>query len=865
MQLTLPVQHPASSQFGTSNSDLYAYLYIKDTKPIMTTSSAELTIAYQACLNEAIHQSPALIERWSAALADFLPGKAAATSIQTEKSSFRQAIVALKTHQHGLGQRFVLELTQSIAEDGKPSGAKKNGAGRSLSSISFDDLELMGDNQVQETLDGARLQQTLSQSCEFELAGFSARLSTAQGFHKVRADKNPLRPEVMAGALIKAFRHSQMDTTSQSRLLVHGALLMGSELQTLYITLNDFLAGRGVAPAAYGVVTATGGSVRDALAIGNSGNGELNRPQQAVNADAATSRDAAQSRLKDEKSGAQGDSAVSSEQLLTLDRLHRLMAGEYNDSFAPMPARHKAGFNDVPRNDFSHTVPAAMDMLKELKQQGLPLKKDKTGWAAPPAPVALIREHLKTDAKSLGQSVAIEVVGLMIEQLTNDYRLLAPIKQIIANAEPAFLRLAVSDPRFFNDKNHPARRLLDVITTRSLAYSSEEAHGFAGFMLDLHKAAELLTEEHASDAQHFATLLEDFEKRQLIRSREADDARERAVETLLQAEERNVLAGKIAFEIRSRPDFTAGIPFVADFLTGPWSQVMSKEWLSDDASGEHAARAMFSLALEDILRSVNGVDADGAAEHRRWLFNAVPNLLETLRQGLLTIDYPSANAKEFFEHLERINRSAMTVPLAESTSDTDLARPVGSGQRSIEESAKIAADSRRAALEKTFEEGDAAEKYRWLAPSEALQSGFMNFGAVSSVGAATPQSGHADFQQTLAQSHGAPEPATPAGGHPDAAAVPPDENLPLKIGDWVELLSDMRWLRAQLSWISPQNTLFMFTSEGGRSHSMPSRVLAHLLKLNLVKIVNQHNVLDGALNSVAAKAIRNSVDGSAGW
>ena len=141
----------------------------------------------------------------------------------------------------------------------------------------------------------------------------------------------------------------------------------------------------------------------------------------------------------------------------------------------------------------------------------------------------------------------------------------------------------------------------------------------------------------------------------------------------------------------------------------------------------------------------------------------------------------------------------------------------------------------------------------------------MDFGAASSAGTATPESGNTDFQQTLAQSHGAPKSATPAGSQPDAAAVTPDENLPLKIGDWVELLSDLRWLRAQLSWISPQNTLFMFTSEGGRSHSMTSRVLSHLLKLNLVKIVNQHNVLDGALNSVTATAIRNSVDGSAGW
>ena len=141
----------------------------------------------------------------------------------------------------------------------------------------------------------------------------------------------------------------------------------------------------------------------------------------------------------------------------------------------------------------------------------------------------------------------------------------------------------------------------------------------------------------------------------------------------------------------------------------------------------------------------------------------------------------------------------------------------------------------------------------------------MDFGVASSAGTATPESSHTDFQQTLAQSHGASESATPVGGQPEAAAVSPNEKLHLKIGDWVELLSDLRWLRAQLSWISPQNTLFMFTSEGGRSHSITLRLLSRLLNLSLVKIVNQQNVLDGALNNVTATAIRNSVDGSAGW
>jgi len=59
----------------------------------------------------------------------------------------------------------------------------------------------------------------------------------------------------------------------------------------------------------------------------------------------------------------------------------------------------------------------------------------------------------------------------------------------------------------------------------------------------------------------------------------------------------------------------------------------------------------------------------------------------------------------------------------------------------------------------------------------------------------------------------------------------------------------------------PHNTLYMFTSEGGRKHSMTIRVLRHLLGMDLVKVVSQQGVLDGALDGVARTAMQNSVQG----
>ena len=62
----------------------------------------------------------------------------------------------------------------------------------------------------------------------------------------------------------------------------------------------------------------------------------------------------------------------------------------------------------------------------------------------------------------------------------------------------------------------------------------------------------------------------------------------------------------------------------------------------------------------------------------------------------------------------------------------------------------------------------------WLAPTETQQSGFMD-----------------DWEEA----------AAPALSEPSAASEPP-ASFDLQLGDWIELMVDMRWLRAQLIWVS---------------------------------------------------------------
>ena len=75
--------------------------------------------------------------------------------------------------------------------------------------------------------------------------------------------------------------------------------------------------------------------------------------------------------------------------------------------------------------------------------------------------------------------------------------------------------------------------------------------------------------------------------------------------------------------------------------------------------------------------------------------------------------------------------------------------------------------------------------------------------------------------------------------------------LGLQVGNWVDMYSRRRWLRAQLIWASSKGTLFMFVSHGGQPHSMTKRSAERLIREHLLRAVESHGVVAQALDQVA--------------
>lgn len=457
-------------------------------------------------------------------------------------------------------------------------------------------------------------------------------------------------------------------------------------------------------------------------------------------------------------------------------------------------------------SEFSYTVPAALDLLAEMEGSGTLARREVDSGASGTAepPIAQLRAQLKSVCRSRGQALAIDVVALLMEQIAQDHRLLPAVRQAIASAEPAYLDLALSDPRFFSTRNHPARRLLDAVTARSLAFADEQAPAYASFLQDLRESLAFLLEgAQACDAAHFARTLAWFEQQQQRRLA-ADPHHGRAVQALLRAEERNLLADRLSAELRARPEFDTLNFVIADFLTGPWAQVMAQEKIARAGGDPGEGTPPFSGVLHDLFWSL---DPEPSVQHRKRLLRVIPRILATLRAGLVFIDYPLAQSKPFFDELMAIHEHALKREF----------RPVP--------------EPVRASLSP---EPDFLPSEPWLAPAEVRQSGFLEVDIGEEETAAAP----------------APGPCV------EAAAGEADLVSQLTLGTWVELARDGTVLRAQLTWASPHHTLFMFTSAGGRTHSMTRRALLRLQQLGALKGVGNAGVADHAFDKAARTAMR---------
>lgn len=782
--------------------------------PSATAPTGSLVAPQQRIVQIALTQARPVVERVIETTRMSLQARLDSARTPGEHHAMQEARQQLVRLASVMAERYPDALRKALDEDTAQGDDKPT---RSLFTVNFDDLELMDEAQINDSVERARARQVLVTAVEGPLADLDALVCAAQGLPRVQPEHNPLRPDVFLQALQSVV--SQMQVTPQVRHDWMGlmAQALGAELRSLYLAQIDQLKQSGVKPVGYAMRQATGEVVYVAPA------------EAGVSPGFAADNDLHVA------------STSAGDPLLTLDRLRRLLLGEFNDAAAPAETHAPANDSqesfaerfarefedpaqglphiDPPATDFAMTVPAAFEALQEMNQVGQMMERLGTP-RTPAAPGA--DGHPATaqraQVQGLGQALSMEVVALMVDNIARDTRLLWPVQQFIRALEPALMQLALSDPRFFSHKEHAARRLLQDIADRSQAFNSPEAPGFQSFMRSLMHIAGPLATATIESADDFEQVLQQLHAKWAEKDQALKQERQRAIEALQHAEQRHLLAAQISRELWLLPSMGKVPDAISRFLLGPWAQVMAEARLSAKPGTTDPGRYQ---ELVDAL--IWSVQPELTRANTGQLARLLPKLLPKLREGLASIDYPADRTEAVFELLMQLHQQAFTP-------GPRVAAPAPAAPVTAAPMATPAAEPAQPA---PLDDDDP-----WVAPSEARESGYIDISQ-------SPESEGADS---------APE-ATPSNAAP--LQLPAST---ITVGTWVNLQVAGQWERTQLSWIGSHGNLFLFTSASGRTQSMTLRLLDRLLQQGALQVLTEQAVVDNALNAVAQTAMQNSVE-----
>lgn len=600
-------------------------------------------------------------------------------------------------------------------------------------SVQFDDLRFYDIHEIEIHIELALARQEIIRAAEEILPQFDSLVSSLLGWSTVQPTLNPLKPEAFVRALLETLTAWIPNEDVRMELLRPSAIAMGMGLRSLYREACEWMRSQGVRP----VQPLLGGARDGAAARARKTQSEVERTMQ------------------------------------TLEKLRRLLAGEPHSRIQPGIMQ-----------DFTHTVPASLVALQDLKlvepmMQRLAersVRQLAVGKASGARAVSIGQKRTRDQNQQIGRMLGEEVVSLMIDQLVNDERLLQPVRMQLRSLEPALLQLARSDPRFFIDRRHAARQLLDRVVQRSLAYPADDEEAIAEFAACVSDAVNALSRS-AGDAAAYADTLADLERAWKQRDEARLQRREDERRAREHTRQRSVLAQRYseAMMVRFRD---SGLPeLVASFLRGPWSQVLAESHLQN--GGEQADPQGHRALVDDLVWSVQ---RELVRQDHARLVRMIPKLLARLNEGLMLIRYPPEPIAIFLDDLSALH------------------------DKVLEEHRRALAAARAAARERGVVD-DAPDSISDLpdAPdSEApVDSGFVPL---------PPSSGDSVLQETY---------------------LPSDQS----VGAEVELMLDGAWVRAKLTWIGRNRNLFMFVSGAGLAHAMSRRTMDRLQAQGRIRVV----------------------------
>ncbi len=705
-----------------------------------------------------------------------------------EREALRAAQYELGRKLHLVAAAFESHLDASLA--GSPGEAAAGAAASDWSSLS-----LVDDDETERRMRADRLGSAIAQACEAALSTFDSLVSALQGLPATQPLRNPLRPAVVASALLHALEGVGQRQDVRDVVAGEMARQLDAPLAQAYLAAARELEDSGVRP-----VTVSWRATERAAA-------GFSRSQSGADPVAVPAQPTSGHGMLRSATGSGASAAAAAQTLGAID-------GEM-----------RALIRNLTRHDVGPVGQPGTGPAGAMAQAGA------SGPGA--LGVNLIHAHrdaLRDAATGALDHLVIDIVGILFDQILADPKVPPQMARQIARLQLPVLRAALGDASFFSSRRHPVRRFINRIASLGSAVDDfDDEHG----QRLVARVRDLVQEVVDGDFEQ----IELYEQK--LHALEAFVAEQAQLTAQAQGGAASLLAER-EIDLRQQQHYSQALhtalrplampDFLRDFLAHVWSQALLRVGRAEGLGGARAK--LLRLAGRELFLSVQ---PKGAPEQRKRFLAALPGLMKQLSEGIALIGWPDAARAAFFAQLLPAHAESLRGP-ALSTLDFNLlvkqidqafATPLPTADTSALMGTAIS-DELTAAV---------------FSPAEAQRIGLLNEAAVDWDGtvdidlSAEPEVTVADLQL---QGLPAPEAPEPASGR-----MLLDH---MQIGFAYQMHLSGQWQKVRLSHISPGRAFFVF-SHGKRnlnSVSMTTRMLARMCATQRVRAFENAYLIERA-------------------
>jgi hypothetical protein len=612
--------------------------------------SATTGDVWHALIQQATHLSVAQLDAFSARLSNALFAASEQSGDAKEASLSFSAAHLLKNNAYAF-----YYLTSAAIE---ASFRKEIQALRSdvSAKATQDDIAmtLVSYEEMDRKLALGRVSRAIELTNAEELAALNMRLGKVLDRESLSIAQNPFRPEVFLNTLQAAWCEFSTDAASHQLILPLLRTDILFELTPILRALNETMVARGILPdlqESYRVKRSAAGSVDG-------------KKPELTNSEIAkklkkyfTQQDGEQFYAEnDHGNNAGGYSAGGSQQ------------GHVNASYATGGGQQaQASYNVVDTKLFQYLADLQKNMAMRQMASG----------AQEAMRLSQMRELMPEMPSGGVEKNTVELLSKVFDTVFHNQDIPPKIKELIGLLQVPVLKAALMDKDFFFQENHPARRLIDLLSKYSASWDQQKGTEDPIFQT-MQRNVSRVQQEFDQKIDLFDEVVSELET--FMEKEEAARAAEIAepITRALQREKFKQANISATNEVALRVGTGEVAAFVETFLENRWVKVLTLAYSVKDDKPHAIADAI--KTMDELIWSVK---PKITLEQRQEMVNRLPVVLSRLNKWLSLIKWEDADRMQFFADLAECHAAIVRAPL-DLTPERQLEMAVEVAQKAAE-------------------------------------------------------------------------------------------------------------------------------------------------------------------------------------